>query len=43
VTIAQEKKKLYFLLQGRSDKSCTRATSALPTDKMYTWNWDNLK
>jgi hypothetical protein len=43
LTIAQEKKKPYFLLKGRSDKTCTKPTSALSTDKVYTWTWDNLK
>ena len=33
----------YFLLQGYSDKVCTRPTTAKGSDKMYTWTWDNLK
>ena len=41
--IAQEEKKLYFLLHGRSNKTCTKPTSALSTDKIYDWTWDNLK
>jgi hypothetical protein len=41
--IAQEKKKEYFLLKAYSDKTCTRPTTALATDKMYGWTWDNLK
>jgi hypothetical protein len=43
VSIAQEKKKPYFMLKGRSDKTCLKPTSALATDKLYTWTWDNLK
>jgi hypothetical protein len=43
LTIAREAKKPYFLLKGRSDKTCTRPSSALATDKMYKWTWDNLK
>lgn len=43
LTIAREKKKPYFLLKGRSDKVCTKPSSALPGDKMYSWTWDNLK
>lgn len=43
LTIAREEKKPYFLLKGRSEKTCTRPTSALPEDKMYKWTWDNLK
>ena len=41
--IAQEEKKRYFLLQGYSDKTCTKPTSATTADKIYTWTWDNLK
>lgn len=41
--IAQERKKEYFLLKAYSDKTCTRPTTALATDKMYGWTWDNLK
>jgi hypothetical protein len=43
VEIAQEKKKEYFLLKAYSDKTCTRPTTALSTDKMYNWTWPNLK
>jgi hypothetical protein len=43
LTIAQEKGKGYFLLAAYSDKSCTKPTSAKPSDKVYKWTWDNLK
>jgi hypothetical protein len=43
VTIAQEKKKEYFLLAAYSDKTCTKPMSALSSDKVYKWTWDNLK
>lgn len=43
LSIAQEKGKEYFHLAGYSDKTCTKPTSALSTDKLYRWNWDNLK
>jgi hypothetical protein len=43
VTIAQEEKIPYFLLKGRSDKTCQRPTTARVTDKIYDWTWDNLK
>ena len=43
VKIAQEKGKEYFLLTGYSDKTCTKPTTALASDKMYNWTWDNLK
>lgn len=41
--IAREEHKPYFLLAGYSDHQCTPPTSALLTDKMYKWTWDNLK
>ena len=41
--IAKEEGKDYFLLKGRSGQSCTKPTSALSTDKMYNWTWDNLE
>ena len=41
--IAQALGKPYFLLRGRSDKTCYKPTAALATDKMYDWTWPNLK
>lgn len=41
--IAREEKKPYFLLYGRSSKTCIKPTAAGPTDKMYEWTWSNLK
>ena len=43
LTIAQEKEKPYFLLWGRNGKTCTKPSSALPTDKIYEWTWETLK
>lgn len=43
LTIAQEKKKSYFLLAAYADKDCTKPTSAKSSDKVYKWTWDNLK
>jgi antiphage defense system Thoeris ThsB-like protein len=43
VQIAQEERKPYFLLNGRSGKNCTKPTTARSTDKVYDWTWDNLK
>lgn len=43
LTIAREEKKPCFLLKGRKDKTCRAPTSALATDKLYDWTWDNLK
>lgn len=41
--IAREKRKPYFLLAAYSDKSCTLPATAITGDKLYGWNWDNLK
>ena len=41
--IAQEEGTPYFLLWGRSDKTCVKPTAAKSTDKIYNWTWDNLK
>lgn len=43
LTIAREEKKPYFLLWGRKEKECKKPKSALATDKIYKWTWDNLK
>lgn len=43
LAIAQEERKAYFLLWGRADKTCTKPSSALESDKIYKWTWDNLK
>jgi hypothetical protein len=43
LTMAREAKKPYFLLCGRSEKTCTRPKTALASDKVYKWNWNNLK
>lgn len=41
--ITREEGKPYFLLRGRSDKTCTKPRSALESDKIYNWTLDNLK
>ena len=41
--ITQEENIAYFLLSGRRDKKCFKPTTAKPTDKIYSWTWDNLK
>ncbi len=41
--IARELGKEYFLLWGRSDKTCLKPKSAMESDKIYKWTWDNLK
>lgn len=43
IAIAREEKTPYFLLAGYSDGGNKKPTSALSTDKMYKWTWDNLK
>ena len=43
LTIAQEKNKPYFLLTAYAHRTCTRPTSAMSSDKVYEWTWDNLK
>lgn len=43
LSITQEKKKEYFLLKAYSDVTCKKPTTALPSDKMYDWTWENLK
>ncbi|MBB3948395.1 hypothetical protein GGQ73_004382 [Rhizobium skierniewicense] len=43
VMIAQEEKIPYFLLWGRSGKTCVKPVAALSTDKIYKWTWPNLK
>lgn len=41
--IAQELRKPYFLLNGRTDKTCYGPTCAYGNDKIYNWTWSNLK
>ena len=43
LNIARQLKKPYFLLAGFPDQTSTKPESALPTDKIYTWNWPNVK
>jgi hypothetical protein len=43
LTIAQEKNTPYFLLEAYPDRNCTKPASALSSDTVYKWTWDNLK
>lgn len=43
LTIAKDKKKPYFFLAAYSDKTCTKPKSATSSEKVYKWNWGNLK
>ncbi|NKL73765.1 hypothetical protein GFM09_31875 [Rhizobium leguminosarum bv. viciae] len=40
--IAQSERKPYFLLWGYSSRTCVKPSSALASDKLYTWSWPNL-
>ena len=42
VGLAREEHKPYFLLSGRSDKTCRKPLGA-EGDTMYRWTWNNLK
>lgn len=41
--IAQEEGIPYFLLWGRNGKTCKKPKAAKSSDKIYKWNWENLK
>ena len=41
--IARDEGIPYFLLWGRSDKTCKKPDTAITSDKIYKWTWDNLK
>ena len=43
VTIVHEENKPYFLLKGRRRKTCKKPKSALHTDEIYRWTWENLR
>jgi hypothetical protein len=43
IEIARDEAKPYFLLAGRASGKNKKPTTALSTDKMYNWTWDNLK
>ena len=43
LTITQEEGKPYFLLKGRPHKTCKKPATALRTDEIYIWTWENLK
>ena len=41
--ITRELEKPYFLLWGRAHGTCMKPRAALPQDKIYAWNWNNLQ
>ena len=43
LNITREEGNPYFLLQGHPNGNCRKPASALPSDKMYKWTWENLR
>lgn len=43
IRIARDEDTTYFLLYGRSGKTCVKPKAAEEGDKMYRWTWENLK
>lgn len=43
VRIAREEGKPYFLLRGRHSGICTKPKTALESDKVQAWSWENLE
>lgn len=43
IEIARGEKTPYFLLAGYKDGGYKKPTAALETDKVYKWEWENLK
>lgn len=43
LTITRDENHPHFLLWGRAEKACTKPSTALSSDKVYKWTWDNLK
>jgi len=43
LTIAQEEGVPYFLLRGRSGKTCRKPKAARSNDRIHDWTWENLK
>ena len=41
--ISRELAKPYFLLHGRDGRDSRKPVTALPTDKLYVWTWENLE
>ena len=41
--IAQAERVPYFLLNGYKLKTCVKPIAARSEDKIYKWDWDNLK
>ena len=43
VRIAHEEGKPYFLLRGRHSGICTKPRTALESDRVQAWSWENLE
>lgn len=43
LAIAREEGIPYFLLHGYSDRVAQKPTTALSSEKVYKWTWENLK
>lgn len=43
ITFAREEGTPYFLLEGRSEETCTKPPMARRTDKIHKGGWENLK
>ena len=43
VKMAQEEGKPYFFLKGREDRICMKSATALDSDAIHEWTWDNLR
>jgi hypothetical protein len=43
LSTAQEEKIPYFLLWGRKEGVIKKPKTALASDKIYSWTWENLK
>lgn len=43
LSIARDEGIPYFLLWGRAECDVKKPTSAISSDKIYNWTWDNLK
>ena len=43
ITITREEGKPYLLLKGRRRRTCTKPKTALRTDEMHSWTWENLR
>ena len=41
--IAREEDKPYFLLKGRKNDICTKPQTALKSDEIQEWTWENLR